>query len=282
MTVERKIRQVTRAARAMDAALWSVCALVAYFSAGNVFGFAIAHDTPWYVALVLAPIVDVALFAVIMGDSILGRVGVVLDSRWPKGLRLFAGGSTWVLNVWQSTGWFEPRPMDVAGVVLHSIPPVVLIFLAESTPAYRVAFAEALDRLRPAPVVEVVRSSSAVMPVWSEQTAPADRTTVEPVQETKAVQPPAQETISTSDRSAAGSVEELLPVAREIADELAAAGRNISRRSLADGVRARGFTCSTSRAMALLAALESNRPASADQGRELVGALSGTAAGGVR
>ncbi|TQS44336.1 hypothetical protein [Cryptosporangium phraense] len=143
VTTPINVKSVERAGRAVNGALWVVFALVAYFSAGNVFELARNHDTPWYVAWVLAPIVDVALFAAFNGDAFLARIGVHLGFGWPTILRIFTGGATWLLNTWQSLG--VAGPADPTGIVLHSIPPIVLVFLAESAPVYRAAFSRALS-----------------------------------------------------------------------------------------------------------------------------------------
>jgi hypothetical protein len=61
-------------------------------------------------------------------------------------------------------------------------------------------------------------------------------------------------------RSALGvDVTDLLPVGREVAAELAGAGKRITRQGLIDGIKVRGGTCSTDRGAALTALLRAEQ-----------------------
>jgi hypothetical protein len=129
-----------RQGRALDASLWGVAGLVAYFSAGNVTAFATDHGTPLHIAVVLAPMVDVALVAALVADGVLTRHGV-RPTGWGTLLRWFAGVATLTLNVWESVARADP-----AGIVLHAVPPLLLILLAEAAPQYRRQFAALADQ----------------------------------------------------------------------------------------------------------------------------------------
>jgi hypothetical protein len=129
-----------RQGRALDASLWGVAGLVAYFSAGNVTAFATGHGTPLHIAVVLAPMVDVALVAALVADGVLTRHGV-RPTGWGTLLRWFAGVATLTLNVWESVAGADP-----AGIVLHAVPPLLLILLAEAAPQYRRQFAALADQ----------------------------------------------------------------------------------------------------------------------------------------
>jgi hypothetical protein len=131
--------------RALDAALWGVAALVAYFSLQNVTAFAVEHGTPLRTAVVLAPMVDVALVAALVADGVLSRGGVV-STGWGTLLRWFAGIATLTFNVWGSVA-----RQDIAAVVLHAVPPLLLILLAEAAPQYRRQFAALADRSEDGP-----------------------------------------------------------------------------------------------------------------------------------
>jgi DNA-binding CsgD family transcriptional regulator len=124
-----------RQGQALDAALWGVAALVAYFSLQNVTAFAVEHGTPLRTAVVLAPMVDIALVAALVADGVLSRGGVV-STGWGTLLRWFAGIATLTFNVWGSVAL-----QDIAAVVLHAVPPLLLILLAEAAPQYRRQFA---------------------------------------------------------------------------------------------------------------------------------------------
>ncbi|WP_052710926.1 hypothetical protein [Pseudofrankia sp. DC12] len=162
-------RQLRRVARALDGALWLVALMVCAYSLANVHGVATSHGTADPQAWLLAPIVDIALFGGITADSILSRYAV-RPSGWGATLRWVCGCSTWTLNVWDAAG-----SRDMGAIVAHSIPPLVLILLAEAAPRYRQQFA-ALVRSAPAPAdtAPVVEPAAAPEPVAV--TVPAPRT----------------------------------------------------------------------------------------------------------
>ncbi|WP_163550327.1 winged helix-turn-helix domain-containing protein [Candidatus Frankia nodulisporulans] len=137
-------RQLRRVARALDGALWLVALAVGVYSLSNVHTVAIAHGTADPQAWLLAPIVDVALFGAITADSVLSRHNAP-RSGWGTALRWFCGLATWTLNAWDAAG-----SGDAGAIVAHSIPPIVLILLAEAAPHYRAQFAK-LVRTAPNP-----------------------------------------------------------------------------------------------------------------------------------
>ncbi|AGP55886.1 MULTISPECIES: hypothetical protein [Streptomyces violaceusniger group] len=140
----------------LQSGLTTVLVLVALvalaFTATNVTMFAIQHEVSPWIAWLLDPMVAVALGAVLIVDGRLSEYGVN-PSGWASGLRWFAGLGTWVMNCWGSL-WPEesafgvPRQVDPAGLVLHSIPPVLLIVLAEAITHYRRAILGKIAELR--------------------------------------------------------------------------------------------------------------------------------------
>ncbi len=142
----------------LDRALWLVTGLVCTYSLVNVHGVAVHHGTGDPQAWLLAPIVDIALIAAIRADSALSTSGAP-PGPWAAALRWFAGLATWTLNVWDALFPLDPTDahgaplrdvhgavltghIDPGAVVSHSVPPVVLILLAEAAVAYRRAVAE--------------------------------------------------------------------------------------------------------------------------------------------
>ncbi|ETA01687.1 hypothetical protein CcI156_05865 [Frankia sp. CcI156] len=121
--------------RRLDLALWGVAAMVMLYSAGNVHQFARTHGTTDPMAWLLAPMVDVALWACLSADAELSRSGSS-PGGWAFALRWFCGAGTWALNVWDAA-----VSLDAGAIVGHSVPPVLLILLAEAAPRYRVRFA---------------------------------------------------------------------------------------------------------------------------------------------
>lgn len=134
-----------RALNGLLSRLTRVLVVVAFvalvFTASNVTMFAIDHHVSPWIAWMLDPMVAVALGAVLIFDGRLSEYGLH-SSGWAAVLRWFAGLGTWVMNCWsslwpQGTPFGFPREVDPAGLVLHSIPPVLLIVLAEAISHYR-------------------------------------------------------------------------------------------------------------------------------------------------
>ncbi|MFE4059867.1 hypothetical protein ACFXP3_26850 [Streptomyces sp. NPDC059096] len=146
----------------LTSVLVTVAVVALAFTATNVTLFAIEHHISPWIAWLLDPMVAVALGAVLIVDGRLSEYGVT-PSGWASALRWFAGLSTWVMNCWSSlwpkgTAFGVPSQVDPAGLVLHSIPPVLLIVLAEAITHYRRAILAKISQLRamvdttPAPV----------------------------------------------------------------------------------------------------------------------------------
>lgn len=121
-------------------ALAAVAVLALTFTAVNVTMLAVRHGVPWPTALLLDPMLALTLGTLLLTDARLAELGTG-PPGWAILLRWFAGLATWILNIWTSL-WPRdrvgvPRDADVTGVVLHSIPPALLILLAEAVAAYR-------------------------------------------------------------------------------------------------------------------------------------------------
>jgi hypothetical protein len=137
-TAEREsaVNTARTAGRVMDVVLLVVAVLTMAFSLQNIHDFAAAHGVQDPIAWFLAPAVDLALLAALMGDAVLSRWQ--LDAGpWATRLRWFAGAATLGLNVWESVA-----ARDAASIVLHAVPPVLLFVLAEAASPYRRQFAE--------------------------------------------------------------------------------------------------------------------------------------------
>lgn len=197
-----------RVGRALDGALWLVALLVGAYSLANVHTVAIGHHTDNPQAWLLAPIVDLALFAGITADSVLARHGLH-PTRWGTGLRWFCGLATWTLNVWDAAA-----SLDAGAIVAHSVPPVVLILLAEAAPRYRHQFATLTTTLPadvPAPAPTPATEAAS--------TTPASTPTADPIPPTKDV--PAPRT-GTSPRRRTGTRSKRRTARRTDADLIAA------------------------------------------------------------
>jgi hypothetical protein len=126
----------------IDRAVYAVAAGALVFTMLNVSLFAADHGTPWWMAWLLDPLASVALLAVLVGDGVLSRHGVA-STGWAVALKWFAALATWSMNIWTSFA-----AGDVAGVLLHSVAPGLVVLLAQAAPGYRLAFGKVLARLR--------------------------------------------------------------------------------------------------------------------------------------
>ncbi|WP_419994494.1 extensin [Streptomyces boninensis] len=125
--------------------LAGVAVLALVFTAVNVTLFAVASGIPWPIAILLDPLVALTLSAVLYADARLAALGI-RPPVWSAVLRWGCGLTATLLNTWTSLwpdhqlGW--PRHADIAGVVLHAVPPLLLIGLTETVAAYRRTLAD--------------------------------------------------------------------------------------------------------------------------------------------
>lgn len=147
-----RIAALNRIQSGLTGVLVTVAVVALTFTATNVTLFAIDHHISPWIAWLLDPMVAVALGAVLIVDGRLSEYGIE-SSGWATVLRWFAGLGTWVMNCWSSlwpkgTTFGVPHDVDPAGLVLHSIPPVLLIVLAEAITHYRRAILAKISELR--------------------------------------------------------------------------------------------------------------------------------------
>ncbi|WP_179177276.1 hypothetical protein [Streptomyces sp. BR123] len=153
-TAAAQIRALERLLTSLTRVLVFICTVALVFTATNVTTFAIDHHVSPWIAWLLDPMVAVALGTVLLFDGRLSEYGL-RPSGWASVLRWFAGLATWVMNCWGSlwpegTPFGVPHSVDPAGLVLHSIPPVLLIALAEAISHYRRAILNKIEDLRAA------------------------------------------------------------------------------------------------------------------------------------
>ncbi|NUK02002.1 hypothetical protein [Streptomyces lunaelactis] len=147
-----QIAALLRLQTCLTRVLVAIAFVALVFTATNVTLFAIDHHISVWIAWLLDPMVAVALGTVLIVDGVLSQHGVH-PSGWATALRWFAGLSTWLMNCWAAlwpagSPFGIPRDVDPAGLVLHSIPPVLLIVLAEAITHYRRAILARIAELR--------------------------------------------------------------------------------------------------------------------------------------
>lgn len=151
-TLAEQVRALNRIQSGLTRVLVTVAVVALAFTATNVTLFAVQHHVSPWIAWLLDPMVAVALGAVLIVDGRLSEYGI-RPSGWASALRWFAGLGTWAMNCWNSlwpdgSAFGVPRHVDPAGLVLHSIPPVLLIVLAEAITHYRRAILGKIAELR--------------------------------------------------------------------------------------------------------------------------------------
>lgn len=136
--------RVERIRAQVDAMIWAGIFLGLAFTMVNVQSFAAAGaapwSLPWLAAWLLDPMVSIVLVAVLRAEQITARYQVS-TGRWAHRTKWFAFLATYVMNTWQS--W---AAVDLAGIVLHSVPPVLVFLAAETAPVLRDRLTEAVLR----------------------------------------------------------------------------------------------------------------------------------------
>ena len=128
----------------VDTVLWVGLFLGLAFTMVNVQSFAAgtaaAWSLAWLAAWLLDPMVSLVLVAVLRAEQVTARYQVS-TGRWAHRTKWFAFLATYVMNTWRS--WAE---LDTSGIVLHSIPPVLVFMAAETAPVLRDRLTEAVLR----------------------------------------------------------------------------------------------------------------------------------------
>jgi hypothetical protein len=136
----------------VDRLCWAGIVLGLAFTMTNVQTFAAAGSPawslPWLAAWLLDPTVSVVLLAILRAEQVTARYQVT-TGPWVRRAKWFTLAATYVMNVWASFAAGSP-----AGIVLHSVPPLVVFVAAEAvtdlrdklTEAVHAAFTEAAER----------------------------------------------------------------------------------------------------------------------------------------
>jgi len=147
--------RVERVRAQVDRLCWVGIVLGLAFTMTNVQTFAAAGSPmwslPWLAAWLLDPTVSVVLLAILRAEQVTARYQVH-TGPWVRRAKWFTLAATYVMNVWASFA-----AGSLAGIVLHSVPPLVVFVAAEAvtdlrdklTEAVHVAFTEAAAREHP-------------------------------------------------------------------------------------------------------------------------------------
>jgi hypothetical protein len=129
----------------VDRCMWVGIVLGLAFTMVNVQAFAAQGaalwSLPWFAAWLLDPMVSLVLIAVLRAEQITARYQVSDHTKWIGRTKRFAFAATYAMNTWSS---FLHR--DIAGIVLHSVPPLLVFCAAETAPVLRDRLTEAVLR----------------------------------------------------------------------------------------------------------------------------------------
>jgi hypothetical protein len=128
----------------VDRLMWAGIILGLCFTMTNVQTFA-AAGTPvgslaWWSAWLLDPMVSLVLLAVLRAEQLTTRYQVSTGA-WPRVAKWVLLTATYVMNTWAP--WAAG---SAAGVVLHSVPPLVVIIAAEAVTDLQYALTECVHR----------------------------------------------------------------------------------------------------------------------------------------
>jgi len=144
--------RVERVRSQVDWLCWIGIGLGLAFTATNVQQFAAAGTAPWSLpwlaAWLLDPTVSLVLLAILRAEQTTARYRV-RTGGWVRSAKWLTLAATCVMNTWES--WAAQSP---AGIVLHSVPVLVVFVAAEAvtqlrdklTEAAHAAFTEARER----------------------------------------------------------------------------------------------------------------------------------------
>jgi hypothetical protein len=134
----------------VDRLCWAGIVLGLAFTMPNVQTFAAAGSPawslPWLAAWLLDPTVLVVLLAILRAEQVTARYQVQ-TGPWVRRAKWFTLAATYVMNTWSSYA-----AGSLSGIVLHSVPPLVVFVAAEAvtdlrdklTEAVHAAFTEAV------------------------------------------------------------------------------------------------------------------------------------------
>ncbi|MFD9704343.1 hypothetical protein [Lentzea sp. NPDC059081] len=133
---------VERVRAQVDRLCWSGIVLGLGFTMTNVQSFAAAGtpawSMPWLAAWLLDPTVSLVLLAILRAEQVTARYQV-RTGAWTRRAKWFTLAATYVMNTWHS--WAAG---SVSGVVLHSVPPLVVFVAAEAVTDLRDKLTEAV------------------------------------------------------------------------------------------------------------------------------------------
>jgi hypothetical protein len=158
--------RVERVRAQVDRLCWAGIMLGLAFTMTNVQWFASVGSPlwslPWLAAWLLDPTVSLVLLAILRAEQVTARYQVH-TGHWVRSAKWLALTATYVMNTWSSFA-----AGSLAGVVLHSVPPLIVFAAAEAvtdlrdklTEAVTVAFTDAAHRTTPKETIDLTKGTA--------------------------------------------------------------------------------------------------------------------------
>lgn len=168
--------RIERVRTQVDRMCWAGILLGLAFTMTNVQHFAsagtAAWSLPWLAAWLLDPMVSLVLLAILRAEQVTARYQVH-TGPWVRAAKWLTLGATYLMNAW--TAWAAG---SVAGIVLHSVPPLMVFAAAEAvtdlrdklTFAVSAAVTEALGS-----TTDATKAATRSQPTEDEPVRPAPR-----------------------------------------------------------------------------------------------------------
>lgn len=163
----------------VDALCWAGIGMGLAFTMTNVQQFAAAGATAWSLswmaAWLLDPTVSLVLLAILRAEQITSRYRIA-TGRWVRRAKWFTLAATYIMNTWSSFA-----VGSVAGVVLHSVPPILVFVAAEAITDLRDKLTDAIAiahaQVDSASTVDQAKSVSIPVSPLRSKTTSVDSTT---------------------------------------------------------------------------------------------------------
>lgn len=150
-----------------DRLVWTGIVAGLLFTMANVQHFAAGATKPpwehggsidWIIAWLLDPMVSLVLIGVLMGEQVINRHGIKAGG-WVRITKWVALACTYSMNTWSA--WDSK---DTASILLHSVPPVIVVCATEAVPELRRQITEAVTKAYRAAVADNVGMTPPVVP----------------------------------------------------------------------------------------------------------------------
>jgi hypothetical protein len=175
--------QVENIRRVSDLLIWTGIIAGLAFTMTNVQKFAAGDadkwSPEWTAAWLLDPTVSLVFIGVLLGEQVLGRYQVTTKAthdllNWLLLAKWFCFAATYVMNTWESWQAVVAQQAGFSGVVLHSVPPVLVLVAAEAGPRLRDRLTEAIHKAAAEAGAALPKAARPVRPApAAQQTKPA-------------------------------------------------------------------------------------------------------------